>query len=144
MIKYRLLLCFILASLFSLDVFAQDTTSVGLVDSIEELNAQCPLRHRDDWSVNSFTMVGDRYALVDIQVPAGLSMVFSMLTDDTDNVKRMWIKQLECFGERWKRFVDKMVENDRRIIVNLHPEGSDETALITFTPDGFKTEQTGE
>ena len=71
-------------------------------------------------------------------------MVFSLLTEDTDNVKQMWIKQLKCFGERWNRFVNLMVENDRRIIVNLHPENSDETALITFSPSDFKKNQAEE
>ncbi len=144
MLRYRLLFCLFLASLFPLDISAQESTSAGLIDCVEELNAECPLLHRDDWSVNSFTMVGDRYALADIKVPAGLSMVFSLLTEDTDNVKQMWIKQLKCFGERWNRFVNLMVEHDRRIIVNLHPENSDETALITFSPSDFKKNQAEE
>ena len=48
---------------------------------VEELNALRPISYDEDWGANSFTMVGDRYALVDIKVPDNLQMVLNMLTD---------------------------------------------------------------
>ena len=83
-------------------------------------------------------MVGDRYVLVDVQMPSNLSMFLSTLTEDTDNVKQMWIRQLKLFGKPWKDFVDTMVENDRRIVVHLQPLDVDESALVTFLPSDFK------
>lgn len=108
---------------------------------VEELNAQCPIDLKDDWGFNSFTMVGDRYALVDFMVPSSLTMVFSTVTSNKDNVKQMWIKQLAQYGDDWNRFVELMVEANRRIIINMRPKGSDDTALITLLPADFKKKQ---
>ncbi|MBQ9555709.1 MAG: hypothetical protein IJV05_05745 [Muribaculaceae bacterium] len=116
----------------------QDSTDVDTY--VTQLNAQCPIDFTDGWGVNSFTMVGDRYALVDIKTPSNLSMILSSISSGTDNVKRLWIRQLKQYGDRWNRFVDRMVDADLRIILNLHPEGSRETALIIFYPSDFKTE----
>ena len=82
-------------------------------------------------------MVGDRYALVDIQLPSNLSMFLSSLSGNKDNVKQLWIRQLKMYGEPWNRFVKMMVEADRRIVVNLRPQGSEDTALMTFSPSDF-------
>lgn len=122
---------------FSITGKAQDITTVNLDDYVEELNAECPKNYDGDWGVNSFTMVGDRYALVDIKLPANLSMFLSSFGADTDKVRQLWIKQLKQYGERWNCFVDMMVGADRRIILNLHPEGSKKTALITLEPRDF-------
>ena len=138
MFKCWSLFCLVAALLFTVDAQAQVGAHVELGDSVEELNARCPISYRTDWSVNSFTMVGDRYVLVDVEVPSGLSMVFPMLTEDADNVKQMWAKQLELFGNQWKRFVGMMVEHDRRVILHLHPQGKKDSALITFFPSDFK------
>lgn len=125
-------------SCFPLASVAQDTTSVDVDALAEALNDQCPINYDDDWSINSFTMVEDRYALVDVMLPANLSMVLGMLTGDGYNVKRVWIKQLTQYGKQWNDFVDAMVGADRRVVVNLRPAGSKETALITFMPADFQ------
>ena len=67
-------------------------------------------------------------------------MILSSLTTEGDNVKRLWIKQLKQYGERWLGFVDRMVETNHPIVVNLRPKGSNQTALITFYPSDFKEE----
>lgn len=123
--------------LFPIVTHAQKIMNRDVDEYVEELNAMCPIEYKDDWAMNSLTMVEDRYALVDIQLPSNLSMFLSTLTTEGDNVKRLWIKQLKDFGERWKRFVDLMVKADRRICVSLRPKGSDETALITLLPTDF-------
>lgn len=127
----------LLTLFFSIQGQAQDTTTVSLDDYVEELNAECPVNYDGDWGVNSYTMVGDRYALVDLKLPANLSMFLSSFGANTSNVKQLWIKQLKQYGDRWNRFVDMMVQADRRIILNLHPEGSKKTALITLKPKDF-------
>lgn len=138
MFMHKLLFSLVVVLLFPMAAFAQDSTRVDIDDYVEELNSACPIPFNDSWGANSFTMVGDNYVLVDLQVPTNLSMVLSVLTDDTENAKQMWIKQLSGYGEPWTRFVELMVENERRIVVNLRPKDREETALITFYPDDFK------
>ena len=120
--------------------YAQSIDTAELDAFVAELNDRCPMAFDEDFAANSFTMVGDRYALVDIQVPASLSMILPSLTADTDNVKQLWISQLSGYGEPWNRFVDLMVDAGCSIVVSLRPQGNDDTALITFRPSDFKKE----
>ena len=139
MYRFKLLFLLIVACLSTMTVDAQEVTShANLVDSVEALNASCPIFYGSDWGINSITMVGNNYSLVDIGVPASLSMVLNTLTQNSDNVKQMWIKQLESFGVQWKHLVNLMVENNCRIIVNFRPKESEETALVTFLPTDFQ------
>jgi len=119
---------------------AQEAVAQDVEARVEELNDMCPIDFGDDWGVNSFTMVGDRYALVDIKLPSSLSMVLSSFSDESNgNVKRFWVKQLNQYGDLWNDFVDMMVAADRRIVISLHPVGS-KTALLTFYPSDFRKE----
>ena len=133
-------LCLCVLSLFPLVGVAQDTTAVELEEYVEQLNDQCPIDYKDGWCINSFTMVEDRYALVDMGLPSSLSMFFSTLTADKDNVKRLWVRQLEQYGERWNHFVDLLVAADRRLVINMCPEDCEKSALLSFQPSDFKKE----
>lgn len=137
--KKNRLLYLIVFMLFPVMCFAQNDTVVDVDDYIEELNAQCPIEYKDDWGLNSLTMVGERYALVDVMIPSSLSMFLSTLTGEGENVKRMWIKQLKQYGEQWNRLVDLLVAKDRRLVVLLRPEDCDdeEIAFLTFFPSDF-------
>ena len=137
--RLRIFLCLSLL-LFPVFDFAQDDEVVDIDEYVEQLNDMCPISYTGGWGINSFTMVGDRYALVDLKLPANVSMFLSSLTSNTDNVKRLWIRQLKDYGEPWNRFVDLMVENNRRLVLNLRPEGSNKTALITLLPSDFNKE----
>lgn len=131
-------LCFLVALLLAPVVgYCQDTTSVDVDALVEELNAQCPIDYGENWGIGSFTMVDDRYALVDMLLPSSLSMFLSSLSSDEDKVKRLWINQFGQYGEQWNQFVDAMVEADRQIIVNLHPVKSNNTELISLSPSDF-------
>lgn len=128
----------VLTMLFPMNSQGQDKGTVDLGEYVEELNSQCPVI-KESWGIGSITMVGDNYALVDVLLPSNLSMFLSSLTSSNrENVRQLWIKQLKQFGEPWSRLVNTMVQTDRRIIVNLRPEGSDETALVTLYPSDFK------
>lgn len=138
MVKRLLLSLLLLLALPSL-AHSQQASSIGdRAAYVDSLNSQCPINYDDGWGVNSFTMVGDRYALVDVKLPATLSMFLSRLGSNTQNVKKMWVGQLKQFGEQWNHFVDRMVEAGCNIVINLRPEGSDKTALLTFCPADFK------
>lgn len=133
---WSFLLCWMAILMTPLSAPAQEVSDLN--DYVEQLNDQCPIKYKDDWGINSFTMVGDRYALVDLQLPSNLAMFLPSLSSNADNVKQLWIKQLSLYGERWTDFVDKMVDAGRSVIVNLRPKGCDETYLITFIPSDFK------
>lgn len=131
-------LCLLVALLLAPVVtYGQDEDSVDVAALVEELNSQCPIYDGENWCISSFTAVEDRYVLVDAQLPSNISMFLSSLSSEDNRVTRLWINQFSQYGERWERFVDAMIETDRRIIVNLRPAGSAKTALITFTPSDF-------
>ena len=131
-------LCILVIWLFPLVGFAQDDTDVALKDYVEKLNDMCPIDYGDEWGFNSFTMVGDNYALVDLKLPSNLSMFLSSFGTNEENVKQMWIKQLAQYGDRWNHLTDLIQAAGKRLIVNLHPTGSNKTALITLLPTDFK------
>ncbi len=130
--------CLVATLLFPVLAWAQQSSVDSLHDYLEELNSQCPIHHEGGWGVNSFTMVGDNYALVDVMLPANMSMFLSSFSSSEDKVKRLWIRQLHQYGEQWDRFVDTMVKANRRILLNLHPAQSDDTALIMLFPSDFE------
>ena len=116
---------------------AQEEESADLDRYVEEVNSLCPIDYGDDWGIGSMTMVGDRYALVDVLLPANMSMVLSSFSGKSRNVRRLWVRQLEQYGERWNRFVELMIEADRRIIISLRPKGSSDTAFVYLSPVDF-------
>ena len=138
--RLLLLLCLAVAVLRPPGASAQAAAAVDADQCVERLNAMCPIDYKGGWGIGSFTAVGDRYVLVDVQLPPNLAMFLSSLSGDKDSVKQLWIKQLSQFDGQWRQFVDTMVDARRRIILNLSPEGSDESALITLLPSDFKRE----
>lgn len=115
---------------------AQNTFVVNLADSVEQLNEQCPLRDKDGVGFDSFTMLGDSCALVDVILPTNLAMVLDVLTEDREAVRLMWIRQFT--GDPWDRLVKLMVEADLPIVLCLRPEGRKKTARVTLYPADFK------
>ena len=96
----------------------------------EQLNDKCPIIYGGDWIIKSITMVGDRYALVDLQAPSTLSMVFSSLTGNTDNVKQVWGKQLRQYGEQWNRFAKLLVRAGRPVVLIVPQIGDHDPAAF--------------
>jgi len=117
---------------------AQDTVVVDIDEFVEEFNSMCPIDYKDGFAARSFTPVDTNYVLVDLQVPASISMFLSALTSDNDNVRKMWISQLKLYGERWHTFIDLLVANNRPLIINLRPQGSEDTVLFRLNPSDFK------
>ena len=113
---------------------AQEETSASVFDQVEELNSMCPLNYGADWGVNSFTMVGDNYALADMMIPSNLSMILTELSAEGDKVKRLWIDQFKEYGTRWQGFVDLMVETNVLSGRSSLPESFLEELVLRLIP----------
>ncbi len=131
---FRLSLLLSLSLMFAVQCYGQDETSVDFDAFIAELNAQCPILDGDNWSINSFTASGDT-AYVELLVPTNLKMFLSMLTSNTDNVRRLWLQQLSHYGDNWNHFIDQLVATRRMLILTVLPKDTDESATIKFTAD---------
>lgn len=136
--KYKLLCFLLFLLLFPMAAQAQDDADVALHEYIEKINDLCPIDYGDGWGVGSVTMVGDNYALLDFLLPANMTMVLSSFSSNRDNVKQLWIRQLEQYGERWNNLIDLLLKADRRLVINLRPDGYDDTPLITILPSDFR------
>lgn len=128
---YRILLLFV-ALLVSTACFAQDKAT-SFDAYIADLNSQCPIPYGDDWVITSVSMCCDTVTLK-LDAPAALSMFLPMLTDNTDGVKRLWLRQMDQYGDLWNRFVDALVNEERSLILVVTPISCDEGASIVYSP----------
>ena len=106
---------------------------------VSRINAECPINSGSNWALQSFTTAGDT-VVVELQVPASLAPFMSLLTDKSKNVKRLWIREMSGFGERWNTFVERLVEADRMLKINFNMRGQDAAAGIVLKPSDFKKE----
>ena len=92
-----------------------------------------------NWSIKSFATASDT-AMVELQVPASLVPFMSLLTEKSDNAKRLWVRELDGFGKTWHAFVAKLVEADRPLKLTFKPQGrgEDDAASIILMPADFK------
>lgn len=116
----------------------KESVAAELFEYAEQLNDRCPIIHGGDWIIKSITLVGERYALVDLQAPSALSMVFSSLTGDSSNVKQVWVKQLKQYGGQWTRFVKLLAQADRPLVLIVTPDESSKSAIMTLQPSDFR------
>ena len=100
--------------LFPVMTLAQGTMFVGDLDTyVALLNEECPISHMDAWVVNQVTVDGDTVH-VEFQIPTSLEPFLLKLTGDDDNVKRLWVRQLQSFG---------------------YPKGTSKTSEVPLTPE---------
>jgi len=118
---------------------AQDTVAVGLDECVAQLAARCPIVYGDSWEIDTIVLT-DSCARVEMNVPANLAMFFPVLTENKANVKRMWVRQFQYFGDPWKRFVKLMLKDGRPIMVCLRPGKDNPSATLMFYPGDFETE----
>ena len=104
---------------------------------VARLNAECPIQSGEHWTLLSFAEAGD-IVVVELQIPASLGPFMSVLTDNTDNVRRLWVREMEIFGEIWEDFVARLVKEDRPMRLSFKPKGSDTSARILLKPSDFK------
>ncbi len=130
---------FLLAAvlLFPLLGFAQETETVELPDFdtfVAELNAKCPIDYNDGWAIYSFVTTDDM-ATVQLQIPTLLNAFLPALTADTDNAKRLWVRQMKMCGDDWKQFAKLLVETNRSLTIQFMLNEEEQVATMTFTPD---------
>lgn len=131
---------FLLLAIFLCFPFVSSSQNVETEDFdslVVRLNAECPINSGENWALTSFATVGDTVQ-IELQVPASLGGFMSLLTADTDNVKRLWARELNNFGEQWKTFVNRLIEADRLLKVCFTPKGGDTAAEIVLKPSDFK------
>lgn len=130
---------FLLAAvlLFPLLGFAQETETVELPDFdtfVAELNAKCPIDYNEGWAIYSFVATDDM-ATVQLQIPTILNAFLPALTADTDNAKRLWVRQMKMCGDDWKQFAKLLVETNRSLTIQFMLNEDEQVASMTFTPD---------
>lgn len=130
---------FLLAAvlLFPLLGFAQETETVELPDFdtfVAELNAKCPIDYNEGWAIYSFVTTDDM-ATVQLQIPTILNAFLPALTADTDNAKRLWVRQMKMCGDDWKQFAKLLVETNRSLTIQFMLNEDEQVASMTFTPD---------
>lgn len=131
----RFLLAVVL--LFPLLGFAQETETVELPDFdtfVAELNAKCPIDYNEGWAIYSFVTTDDM-ATVQLQIPTILNAFLPALTADTDNAKRLWVRQMKMCGDDWKQFAKLLVETNRSLTIQFMLNEDEQVASMTFTPD---------
>lgn len=116
---------------------AQNVETEDFDSLVAKLNAECPITSGENWALTSFATAGDT-VVVELQVPASLGGFISLLTSDTDNVKRLWARELDNFGKPWNTFVTRLIEADRLLKVCFTPKGGDTAAEIVLRPSDFK------
>lgn len=134
--KYHLL-SLIIAVLLPLMAFSQEEAQISFEDFITELNSECPIVYNTEWAVISFDVSGDT-AFAKVEVPSSLTYFLSSLTGNSDNVKQLWKKQLDQFGQTWRTFIRRIKRDKRLLVVELIPQYSETTARITFTTEDLK------
>ena len=118
---------------------AQNVETEDFDSLVAKFNAECPITSGENWALTSFATAGDT-VLIELQVPASLGGFMSLLTADTDNVKRLWVRELNSFGEQWKTFVTRLIEADRPVRLYFTPKGGDIAAEIVLRPSDFKNQ----
>ena len=127
----------IVALLLPAMAFSQDDEYLDFDAYIAELNTECPIVYNNEWSVLSFAASGDT-AFAKIEVPSTLTFFLSSLTGDGDRVKQLWKDQLRQFGQTWNAFVRRLKSENRTLVIELLPQDSDTSAVMTFSPEDLK------
>ena len=126
-------LILVIALSLPLSGLAQEAEAEDLDSYIARLNSECPIEAGDNWIFLSFSSTSDTVT-VELQVPASLGSFMSLLTSDTDNVRRLWGQEISGLGEQWKWFLARLADADRYLKLNFIPKGSEATYVIVLNP----------
>ena len=134
---FVILLC-LLASAFPITGIAQEENVLDLDTCIERMSTQCPVSVGEGWAINSVQDDGEAIT-IELGTPASLKGFLTMLTGDSDNVKRLWIRHVLQFGGQWETLIKQLEAKGRSLKLLLKPAGTDEPAVILITPEDIGT-----
>ena len=132
-------LLFVIVFTLPLLASAQDVESEDIDSCIIRLNSECPIEAGDNWTFLSFSSTSDTVT-VELQVPASLGSFMSLLTNDSENVRRLWVREISGFGVQWKMFLARLADADCYLRLKFKPKGNDSTTEIVLKPTDFKTD----
>lgn len=118
---------------------AQEAGAEDFDSYIVRLNSECPIDSGDNWTFLSFSSASDTVT-VELQVPASLGSFMSLLTNDSENVRRLWVREISGFGVQWKTFLARLADADCYLRLKFKPKGNDSTTEIVLKPTDFKTD----
>ena len=118
---------------------AQEAEAEDLDSYIARLNSECPIECGENWTFLSLSPAGDTVT-VELQVPASLGPFMSLLADNSENVRRLWVREIIGFGEQWKTFLARLADADRHLRLKFKPLGSEATKKIVLKPSDLKQE----
>ena len=113
-----------------------EKSEIKLNDYVAELNEKCPITFADGWTVNSFVAKDDNVT-VEITVAPSIDAYIPYLAANGDQVKQMWLRQMQQYGPMWNTLIDLAVNNNLAVVITLKATSSDATASFTFHPSDF-------
>ena len=135
----RRLLFSLLAALllFPVSGFAQNEADSDFAVYLQQLNEQCPIACGEGMALKAFALDGDT-VFVDLKVPSVLAPFLSLLTEDTDQARRLWLKELTRESEVWNQFVEYMQEDPHPMVILFKPKGNTIEATLSYGPADVK------
>jgi hypothetical protein len=136
MLRFKLLL--LMALLLPALCFAQETEALDFDAMVAELNAKCPIEYEGGWAIHSIANREDT-SIVELMVPSLLGGFLKVLTEDTDNARRMWLGQMSSmFGKDWTTYKRLVVVTGRTLVIAFMLYEDEYAASLTFSPEYLK------
>lgn len=118
--------------------FAQSKPDQDFDAFVAQLNERCPIVHDDGWAILAFRSSGGDTTHVELAFPRLLNAFLPALTGNTQNVRRVWARQMNMFGDQWKEFVTLMLDARRTLVLDFMLDDEPPVATVTFLPEDFK------
>ncbi len=129
----------LVALLLPVVALAQEVGVVDLDAAVAEFNSKCPVVGTDEsFSVYSITNRADS-SIVALQIPKVIKGFLPLLTEDTDNAKRMWLRQLsDMCGNDWKQIKKALIAAGRTLVIDFMLDEDVCATSMVIMPDDLK------
>lgn len=134
MSKFLYVFCLLAFLSFPTIGHAQDAETTPLTSYIGELMGQCPFDQGDDWVIDSVGIVDDTVC-VKILAPASLASFMPLLSVDNIKGKRLWVRHLLEYGDKWKQLVELVAKEGFPFKLAIVPRRSEDPYFISCSPD---------
>ncbi len=112
---------------------AQDVDLNPLDDYIGQVNGRCPIDLGEEWYINGLAIQADTVVLA-LKVPSSIKYFLSELTGDSDNVKRLWLRQLKQFADVWTPLLDLLRKEGRPFRLDIMLGDLRPAAALRYSP----------